>query len=99
MTQVAPGTLNVGLGIGYLHTDKETRNTIEGTIKWFDLEQRVGFTSTLKAAVGRLVNIRNKKRVIELLHTNCFLARVIRVCAICVSFTKSNDGPKGVIEL
>lgn len=52
MTQVFPGTLNVGLGIGYSHTDKETWDKrIEGTIKWFDLEQRVGLTSTLKAAV------------------------------------------------
>lgn len=25
MTQVFPGTLNVGLGMGYLHMDKEMR--------------------------------------------------------------------------
>lgn len=49
MTQVFPGTLNVGMG--YLHMDKELRDKIQCTVQWFHLEQRVGFTSTLKAAV------------------------------------------------
>lgn len=71
----------MGLALN-IYTQKEKARWLEGTVKWFEIHQKLVFTSPLKVAVEKSVNIRRIKGRSVASYKERFLAKVIRIHVI-----------------